>query len=70
MKAFAFGTNEQFAALGQDLTVSGKSYQTPAQQLLASCQPSTACLWFVKGDSMYLLYIDKGISTTAPDVSF
>ena len=68
MKEFAFGTSAQFTALDQELS-RGKYYKF-ANRRLPMCSPSTATIWFAKRNDFYVMYIDKGITTTSGNQDF
>lgn len=68
MKEFAFGTAAQFAALKQELS-QGKFYKFANRQL-PMCIPPTATIWFAKQNDVYVMYIDKGITTTSDNQNF
>jgi|GEM_PF-866155 len=63
MREFAFGTSAQFAALNQELS-QGKYYKFANRQL-PMCSPPTATIWFAKKNDVYVMYIDKGITTAS-----
>ena len=68
MREFAFGTSDQFTALDQELS-RGKYYKFADRQL-PMCSPSTATIWFAKKNDVYVIYIDKGITTTSGNPDF
>ena len=68
MKEFVYGTDAQFTALDQEVS-RGKYYKFANRQL-PMCSPSTATIWFAKKNGVYIMYIDKGITTTSGNQNF
>lgn len=69
MKEFAFGTAQQFAQL--DIMISDSQCHVYNNCTLpASCTPDHARLGFEKAGKIYIMYIDRGISTTSANPDF
>lgn len=64
MKEFAFGTDKQFAALDQELSI-GRKYKFANRKLPDCCTQNTACIWFSKENGNYCIYITNGITTNS-----
>ena len=69
MKEFAFGTEEQYNWL-ENLISDGQCHVFNNCVLPSSCTPDHARLGFDKLESVYAVYIDHGVTTTAEDPNF
>ena len=69
MKEFAYGSDAQFDWL-DELMDDGMCHVFENCILPPSCTPGTAHLGFEKREGVYILYIDRGISTTADHPAF
>ena len=69
MKEFVFGTAAQFDWL-EALLADGRCHVFEHCVLPPGCTPGTSRLGFEKNGSIYILYIDYGIRTTAQDPAF
>ena len=69
MREFVFGTEYQYNWL-DNLISDGQCHVFNNCVLPSSCTPDHSRLGFEKADSVYIVYIDRGITTTADDQSF
>ena len=69
MKEFVFGTNQQYAWL-DNLISDGRCHVFNHCVLPDSCSPDRCRLGFEKSDSVYIAYINRGITTTSENQSF
>lgn len=69
MREFVFGTEHQYNWL-DNLISDGQCHVFNNCVLPSSCTPDHSRLGFEKADSVYIVYIDRGITTTADDQGF
>lgn len=69
MREFVFGTEHQYNWL-DNLISDGQCHVFNNCVLPSSCTPDHSRLGFEKADSVYIVYIDRGITTTADDQVF
>ena len=69
MREFVFGTKHQYNWL-DNLISDGQCHVFNNCVLPSSCTPDHSRLGFEKADSVYIVYIDRGITTTTDDQCF